>query len=353
MLDSIDFDLTSFRAQPLPSEHELMSGWNAISATPVVSVICVTYNHAEYLEDALRGFLLQKTNFKFEVVVYDDASKDGTSEIIQVYAKKYPTIIKPLIQTVNQYSQGRRPTQIAFKAAHGAFVALCEGDDIWIDRQKLQLQYEILKSKEISIAFHSAVELNVDTAGKRIIANHSLGDNFISLKDSVKGRGGFMPTASLFFRSELMEKNLAFFENGLPLGDFFLQMILSYSGKIYYFSRPMSLYRRNSVGSWTESQKNKENAKKYYGDMIEGIFFLHEYLKSKPESYLLAHPLFFYAKSFLIDARKPISSIFNLATLNGLSSLPFRGVCIYYYLLGLLPFRHIKKYFNGFNGAKK
>ena len=73
--------------------------------TPLVSIRCITYNHEKYIRDALEGFVMQKTNFKFEAIVHDDASTDNTAAIIQEYAEKYPEIIKPIFETENQYSK--------------------------------------------------------------------------------------------------------------------------------------------------------------------------------------------------------------------------------------------------------
>ena len=64
----------------------------------LVSVYCLAYNHEKYIRDCLDGFVKQKTNFKFEVIVHDDASTDGTADIIKEYAAKYPDIIKPILQ---------------------------------------------------------------------------------------------------------------------------------------------------------------------------------------------------------------------------------------------------------------
>ena len=76
-----------------------------MSAIPLVSISCITYNHEKYISDALDSFLMQKTNFKYEILIHDDASTDGTVEIINEYQKKYPSIIKPIFQKTNQYSQ--------------------------------------------------------------------------------------------------------------------------------------------------------------------------------------------------------------------------------------------------------
>ena len=115
--------------------------------TPVVSIISLTYNHAPYIRECLDGFLMQQTDFPFEVIIHDDASTDGTTEIVKEYAEKYPDIIKPIIQTENQYSKHHdfnRIIQTCFEKCQGQYIAFCEGDDYWIDPLKLQKQANFL-----------------------------------------------------------------------------------------------------------------------------------------------------------------------------------------------------------------
>ena len=114
--------------------------------TPLVSIICSTYNHELYISQCLDGFLLQKTTFSFEVLVHDDASTDNTPNIIRNFEDKYPEIIKPIYQKENQYSKGE---DIFFKyqcaRAQGKYIAICEGDDYWLDPLKLQKQVDFLE----------------------------------------------------------------------------------------------------------------------------------------------------------------------------------------------------------------
>ena len=112
----------------------------------MVSICCIAYNHEKYIKAALDGFLMQKTNFKYEVLINDDASPDKTAGIIREYAGKYPDIIHPIYQTINQYSKEVKMIQtILIPSARGKYFAICEGDDFWTDPNKLQFQVDFLE----------------------------------------------------------------------------------------------------------------------------------------------------------------------------------------------------------------
>ena len=119
---------------------------NAISQNNydvMVSICCITYNHAPFIRQCLDGFIMQKTDFAFEVLIHDDASTDGTEEIIREYEARYPEIIKPLYEVENQWIKGRRGSKVFnFPRAQGKYIALCEGDDYWTDPFKLQKQVD-------------------------------------------------------------------------------------------------------------------------------------------------------------------------------------------------------------------
>lgn len=114
---------------------------------PLVSVSCITYNHALYIRQCLDGFVMQKTTFPFEVLIHDDASTDGTIDIIKEYEKKYPHIIKPIYENENQWMKGRKGTRVFnYPRAKGKYIAFCEGDDYWTDPLKLQKQVDFLEA---------------------------------------------------------------------------------------------------------------------------------------------------------------------------------------------------------------
>src|SRR5690554_6611920 len=124
---------------------------------PLVSICSITYNHGPYIRQCLDGFLMQKTTFPVEILIHDDASTDGTEEIIREYKVKYPHIIKPLYEVENQWIKGRRGSAVFnFPRAQGKYIALCEGDDYWTDPFKLQKQVEFLEENlDYSACTHS------------------------------------------------------------------------------------------------------------------------------------------------------------------------------------------------------
>ena len=119
---------------------------------PLVSISCVTYNHAPFIRQCLDNFLIQEVNFPFEIVIHDDASTDGTKEIIEEYVSRFPNIVFPKFQQENQYSKGIRGMSFRFNfpRCRGKYIALCEGDDYWIDKDKLQKQVDLVTFIDIS-----------------------------------------------------------------------------------------------------------------------------------------------------------------------------------------------------------
>lgn len=121
--------------------------WNGDINSPIVSILCLAHNYENFISEALDSFLMQKTKFPFEIIVHDDASIDQTPNIIKLYQQKYPQIIKPIFEEENQYSKGGLNIihKIANKYINGKYLAICDGDDYWIDDHKLQEQCELLE----------------------------------------------------------------------------------------------------------------------------------------------------------------------------------------------------------------
>ena len=117
-------------------------------AEPLVSVCLHTYNHADFIQEAIDSVLMQETNFSFEVIIGDDASTDGTSEIIDRYHREYPSKIKVLRSNENlgKYTGNGRLNLIReLRACRGKYIALLEGDDYWLNPLKLQKQVDCIE----------------------------------------------------------------------------------------------------------------------------------------------------------------------------------------------------------------
>ena len=139
----------------------------------LVAIKCLAYNHEKFIRDALEGFVMQKTDFPFVAIVHDDASTDGTAAIIREYAERYPDIIKPIFETENQYSKHdgslRAIMDAACTAVGAKYIAMCEGDDYWIDPLKLQKQVDYLESHPDSCACFGDVNYINECNGKEIL----------------------------------------------------------------------------------------------------------------------------------------------------------------------------------------
>ncbi|WP_028239386.1 glycosyltransferase family 2 protein [Stutzerimonas azotifigens] len=140
----------------LKHEHALLARWGG-HTTPLLSIVCLAYNHEAFIGATLDGFLRQETDFPFEIIVHDDASSDGTAALIRQYAARYPNIIRPIYQTQNQYSLGVPFSTALFAQARGRYIAYCEGDDYWTDPRKLQIQVDFLEhNRDYVITYHDA-----------------------------------------------------------------------------------------------------------------------------------------------------------------------------------------------------
>ena len=136
----------------IPTEQELMASWQGNLDEPLLTIKCITYNHVSFIRDALHGFLIQRTDFPFRIVVHDDASTDGTQEIIKQYSEKYPHVIRAVLQETNLFSRGLKRGPYVHPLVAGEYIAPCEGDDYWIDRHKLQRQVNFLSANPLYAA---------------------------------------------------------------------------------------------------------------------------------------------------------------------------------------------------------
>ncbi len=284
----------------------------------MVSINCITYNHEKYIKEALEGFLMQKTNFKYEILIHDDASTDNTANIIKKYEKKHPNIIKPIYQKENQYSKGIKINfEFNYKRSKGKYIALCEGDDYWTDPYKLQKQVDFLEThKEFSMCFHSVEKIDEDgnVLNYKLWPNNTRTKEIITLKDILKGN--YLATASIVFRNNLI--NYDDYENlsrNLFFGDWVFQVLVAIKGPIYFINENMGVYRITNKGvtKSTDTLKKLEDILEFYKRLEK--YFDDEKIKNDFKKYILQKKIDLFveytrvknlekAESILKDVRK-------------------------------------------------
>ncbi len=225
-----------------------------IEKDPLVSVLCLVYNHEEYLRDCLDGIIAQQAMFPIEIIIHDDASTDDSVSIAREYAEKHPDAVTLLIEEENQYSKGKPIiNDIMLPCARGRYIAFCEGDDYWIDPGKLQKQIDFLEShEEYSACVHNTIRKDARDGKTESMYAHA-GDYDVPFPDVLRGGGSCWHTSSLVFRKECSEGDQPLFlGHSAIVGDHPWALFLSVKGKIRFLDRDMSVYRYMSNGSWSE-----------------------------------------------------------------------------------------------------
>lgn len=218
----------------------------------LVSIVCNTHNDEKYIETAIKSFLMQETTFKFEILIHDDASGDNTTNIIKKYEKCYPELIFPIYQNENKYSKYEDITlNYQTSRAKGKYIALCQGDDFWVDKSKLQKQFNILENHpEYKACANGAVCLGANDLIFKYFIAPSYKNDILNVKDVILGDGGYLATNSLFLRKEVY-KNINKYGTPSHIDDYQLQLEASYPNGIYYLNDLMSVYRFNADDSWS------------------------------------------------------------------------------------------------------
>lgn len=229
---------------------------------PLVSIICTAYNHENYIQKCIDGFMMQRTSFEFEVLINEDASTDNTACIIKEYEIKNPKIIKPIYQTENQYSKRAGIWRnILFPRAQGKYIAICEGDDCWTDPYKLQKQVDFLETHKDYILV---------CGGFKSIGRGEEKDEILTsiVASNQEDKEGFSFTLNDCRNAWLTKTLTTLFRNGNEISqysekynfstDVHLFYHLLRSGKGYYMKQVLGIYNKHAGGVYSlKSRQDK------------------------------------------------------------------------------------------------
>jgi len=241
---------------------------------PLLSICCTVYNHENFVEETIKGFLLQKTNFPIEIIIHDDASLDNSQEILKKYSK-IDSRIKLILQVENQYSKKNKPfPNFCFPAAKGKYIALCEGDDYWIDPLKLQKQVDFLENNPLfGICFHEVMVY--DETLKMMEKDNIVPSSKTEFDINDLAKGNMMHTPSVVLRNDFTLPSTI---SNIPIGDWPLYMFQIGNRKIKKIEETMAVYRVHENGVWsTKSQDYRLR------NTIKVIDYLLKNLKTKRE----------------------------------------------------------------------
>jgi glycosyltransferase involved in cell wall biosynthesis len=267
-------DLTPHQYSPLPQPVRVSEQDWPEGTVPLVSICCITYNHEKFIQECLDSFLMQKTTFPVEILIHDDASTDNTANIIREYVYKYRNIIKPIFQKENQFSKGEKiGITFNYNRSKSLFIALCEGDDYWIDELKLEEQiYCLLSDVRFFGSFHETAVMRFNKITDKKYGN--IDKQILTTEDTIAILAPFH-TSSFVFRTDI----LPILSNTprVTSGDMLLFSVVSSYGPIRKVSGVKSVYRKHDSGI-TSSSIVIDN---YHQDRINLIRFLDEFHEFK------------------------------------------------------------------------
>ena len=234
---------------------------------PLVSIICATYNQKDYIAQTIEGFLMQKVNFPIEIIIHDDASTDGTADIVRKYEAEHPNLIKGIYQTENQYSRHVAIwNEFIYPQAQGKYYAECEGDDYWTYPNKLQHQIDFLESHPEYILSHTSFKY-YDQTNKKFLEDSSVAENTRIQKECHEKIGLYILDHNIYriqpvtvvYRSHLWSKITDKFaiSSYFLMGDTQLFFFAAMNGKIHYDPCDTSVYRHTPNSACKRGEKSK------------------------------------------------------------------------------------------------
>ncbi len=269
------------------------------SETPILSVFSWAFNHKDFIRESIESILVQRTNFKVEIIIHDDASSDGTKEIIKEYQDKYPFLFYNILQEENQWSQGKSVMNPLFEKPKGKYIALTHGDDYWTDPLKLQKQVDFLESNPKIVLCAHSIFMDIKGVICFDVFRKKYENTYVFNKEEFK-YGNPISTVSTIFRNDIPNFSA---ENILKkdniCGDLPLWLELANHGDLAILPERMAVYR-DGVGVMTQMKQNE------LSNFIDDLYKKHNIKvekKSKNNKYSTKFKwLYFYIiKVFCVD----------------------------------------------------
>ena len=275
----------------------------------LIRIDCITFNQASYIEAAMNGFCMQDTNFPFVCTIIDDASTDGEPEVIRRYlaehfaindektARKEETddyvmqfaqhktnkncFVAVLFLKYNHYSIKKSKLPYLKDWEDTKYVAICEGDDYWIDPLKLQKQFDFMESHpECSMCFHSHQDIYPD--GRVVSIAPKENEEFFYPKQIIAIGNNIIGTNTIFYRNcYLQEEGRPEFWKTCPVGDIPMRLYFVSKGPVGYINEQMSVYRRNSQGGWTSKRRSLRERTNHHRKIIKTYRLYDDYTNRK------------------------------------------------------------------------
>jgi Glycosyltransferases involved in cell wall biogenesis len=224
---------------------------------PLVSIYMLTYNHEKFIAEAIESVTAQQCDFPIELIIGEDCSTDSTGEIVRDYQRRYPALIRILTseRNVGMAANAARCIQ----AFRGDYVAICEGDDCWIDPTKLARQVSLMEAMpDVALACHAINRVDASNKRRIRIQRAARKSRLLSTRELILGDGDFIPTCSILAKRALFI-NIPAWRLQAPVGDYPLVLNAAQVGCVAYQDRVMSTYRINVPDSWTSTAKSRSS----------------------------------------------------------------------------------------------
>jgi glycosyltransferase involved in cell wall biosynthesis len=237
-----------------------------------VSVVMTTYNHEDYISQAVQSALMQKVAFDYEIVIIEDCSTDRTRDIVRSLERRHPDRIRLVLPATN--CNDSRNFARVIETAPSQYIACLEGDDYWTCREKLQKQVAFLDDHpECATCFHNVRQQWED--GRSRTYNAPDQKPITGMGEILAGN--FIATASVMFRRGLFGAFPEWFFR-LPIGDWPLHVLNTQYGRIGYLADVMGVYRVHSRGLWSQRSRSAqlETVLRFYRDMNANLDFKYD-----------------------------------------------------------------------------